>query len=375
MCGPPAGRGGDNSLGVTTTEERAARPLIVTTEELLLDDLLRCAAAAGTTPEVAGDVAAARRAWSTAAVVVVGSDLVASLAGVRLPRRDGVVVVSPREPDAAVWAHAVGVGAGRVLTLPGEQAQLIDLFGDCVDGAARPAVTIGVMGGCGGCGSTSFAAGLGLTGAGRDLTTLLVDADPLGGGIDLAMGNEHVAGLRWPDLAGATGRLAAPTLRDALPRSRELAVLSWDRGDLLSIPPESMRSVVSAGQRGHDLVVVDLPRRLDAAAEEALIRTSVTLLVVPAQVRAVAAASRVLSGLRDVAPRLGLVVRTGGRSGLDALQVEASLDLELWTRMGPERGIADALEDGLGPLRRRRGALSTSCGEVLDVARDAARAA
>jgi secretion/DNA translocation related CpaE-like protein len=217
-------------------------------------------------------------------------------------------------------------------------------------------VTIGVVGGCGGSGSTSFAAGLGLTGAGRDLTTLLIDADPLGGGIDLAMGNEHMAGLRWPDLARSTGRLAAPTLREALPRSRELAVLSWDRGDLLCLPPESMRSVVSAGQRGHDLVVVDLPRRLDAAAEEAVIRTTVTLLVVPAQVRAVAAASRVVSAVRDVAPRLGL----------DAHQIEASLDLELWASMRPERGITAALQDGLGPLRRRRGALSSCCNLVLD---------
>jgi len=360
---------------VTTSTERGPRPLIVTTDELLLDDLLRLSAAAGTTPEVASDVASARRAWSTAAAVVVGSDIVSLLADVRLPRRDRVVVACPRQADASVWAHAVAVGAADVHVLPAQQAPLIDLFGDCVDGAGRAAVTIGVVGGCGGSGSTSFAAGLGLTGAGRDLTTLLIDADPLGGGIDLAMGNEHVAGLRWPDLAAATGRLAAPTLRDALPRSRELAVLSWDRGDLLSIPSESMRSVVSAAQRGHDLVVVDLPRRLDAAAEEALIRTTVTLLVVPARVRAVAAAARVLAGLRDVAPALGLVVRTGGRPGVDAHQVQESLNLELWACMRPERGLADALEDGLGPLHRRRGALSVCCGEVLDVAESLGRAA
>ncbi|MGI8985428.1 MAG: septum site-determining protein Ssd [Nocardioidaceae bacterium] len=351
---------------MTSTEERGTRPLIMTTDEVLLDDLLRLSAAAGTTPEVARDVASARRAWSTAAAVVIGSDVVSLVADVRLPRRGGVVVACPRAADAAVWAHAVGVGAVDVLALPGQQATLIDLFGDCVDGAGRSAVNIGVVGGCGGSGSTSFAAGLGLTGAGRDLTTLLIDADPLGGGIDLAMGNEHMAGLRWPDLARSTGRLAAPTLREALPRSRELAVLSWDRGDLLCLPPESMRSVVSAGQRGHDLVVVDLPRRLDAAAEEAVIRTTVTLLVVPAQVRAVAAASRVVSAVRDVAPRLGLVVRTGGSAGLDAHQIEASLDLELWASMRPERGITAALQDGLGPLRRRRGALSSCCNLVLD---------
>lgn len=352
---------------MTTSEERAAKPLIVTADETLLDDLLRLSAAAGATPEVAADVAAARRAWATAVAVVVGGDVLPLLAAVQLPRRERVVVACPEPVDGSVWAHAVGVGAADVLALPAQQSSLIDLFGDCVDGAGRQAVTVGVVGGCGGSGATSLAAGLGLTGAGRDLSTLLIDADPLGGGVDLALGNEHVTGLRWPDLADAQGRLAAPTLRDALPRWHDLAVLSWDRGDLTGIPPASMRSVVSAGQRGHDLVVVDLPRRLDPAAEEAVLRTSVTLLVVPARIRAVAAASRVVSCLRDLAPRLGLVVRADG-SGLDAREVEASLEVELWARMRPERGITDAMEDGLGPLRRRRGPLSSCCGDVLDVA-------
>jgi len=74
----------------------------------------------------------------------------------------------------------------------------------------------------------------------------------------------------------------------------------------------------------------------------------------------------VVSAVRDVAPRLGLVVRTGGSAGLDAHQIEASLDLELWASMRPERGITAALQDGLGPLRRRRGALSSCCNLVLD---------
>ena len=54
-----------------------------------------------------------------------------------------------------------------------------------------------------------------------------------------------------------------------------------------------MRSVVAAAARMSDLVVVDLPRHVDEAAAEALAVATVTLLVVPAEVRAVAAAGRV----------------------------------------------------------------------------------
>ncbi|MGI8612377.1 MAG: septum site-determining protein Ssd [Nocardioidaceae bacterium] len=349
-----------------SSDDRGVRPLIVTTDELLLDDLLRLAAAAGATPEVAADVVAARRSWSTAGMVVIGHELVSQVAGLRLPRRDSVLVVSAQPGDPAVWAGALALGAEDVVTLPDRQVEVIDAFGDCLDGGGRRGTTIGVVSGCGGGGGTTFAAALALTAAGQGRTTLLVDADPLGGGIDLVLGCEDASGMRWPDLASTKGRLAAATLREALPRVHELSVLSWDRGAVLSIPAESMRSVVSAGQRGHDLLVVDLPRRLDAAAEEALIRASVTLLVVPAEVRAVAAASRVLSALREVAREVGLVVRGPGPSGLDAAAVAESLGADLWAQMRAERGVTRCLDEGLGPVRRRRGPLVGCCSTVLD---------
>ena len=61
-------------------------------------------------------------------------------------------------------------------------------------------------------------------------STLLVDLDPLGGGLDLLLGAERLAGLRWPDLAGARGRLGGGMLRDALPRLDGLSLLSWAGG-------------------------------------------------------------------------------------------------------------------------------------------------
>ena len=56
-----------------------------------------------------------------------------------------------------------------------------------------------------------------------------------------------------------------------------------------------MRSVLAAARRRGGVVVVDLPRRVDEAAAEALAQLDVGLLVVPAELRAVAAAGRVAS--------------------------------------------------------------------------------
>jgi secretion/DNA translocation related CpaE-like protein len=220
-----------------------------------------------------------------------------------------------------------------------------------------------------------FASGLALAAANRRLRVLLVDGDPLGGGIDLTLGAEDTAGLRWPDLMGTSGRVSAPTLRAALPEIKQLAVLSWDRGDLLSVPAELMRAVVTAGQRGGDLVVVDLPRRLDAAAEEALVRSTCTLLVVPAEVRAVASAARVAAQLRLVASDLRLVVRGPGLSGLDGSLIADTLSLPLAAQMRPDSSLAEALDRGFGPMRRPRGPLARACAQVLDSHRLQARAA
>jgi secretion/DNA translocation related CpaE-like protein len=372
------------------TEDRVARPLVATADDALLDDLLRLAAAAGTTPEVIADAGSVRRAWSTAGIVVLGDDLAAALATVRPPRRDGVVVVgradrTGRAPGraglggessgtldddssqpvvaASVWTHAVAVGAEDVFWLPAGEAEVIDRFGACLDGVRR-ATTISVVGGSGGCGASTFAAALALAAADRGLATLLVDADQLGPGLDLHLGADELDGMRWPDLATATGRLAAPALREALPRVHDVALLSWDRDQPRRLTTDAIRSVLTAGQRGHDLLVIDLPRRLDSVVEEVLSRSDHTVLLVRDDVTGVAAANTTRQLIGAIAHSLSLVtVRTP--TGIPGDLVSETLGLPLLATMRPDRRLADDIGRGLEPRRRRRGPLAASCGAVL----------
>src|SRR5690606_25835346 len=82
------------------------------------------------------------------------------------------------------------------------------------------------------------------------LRTLLVDADPLGGGLDLVLGWEQLEGLRWPALTQTDGRVDPPALVQALPRRGDLGVLSWDRGELPEVPAEAMAATTDAGGPG-----------------------------------------------------------------------------------------------------------------------------
>jgi secretion/DNA translocation related CpaE-like protein len=345
------------------------RPLVATADPALLDDLNRLAAAAGVEPDRADAVATARRGWSTAPLVLVGCDLAPALAASSLERRDGVVLVSRDLDDAQVWALGVQLGVEAVVFLPDAQAWLVDRLADAAniaDGASASATTVAVLGGRGGAGATTVACAMAVTAVRRGLRTLLVDGDPLGGGIDLAMGGEDTDGLRWPDLASTRGRVNGSALRDVLPRVHDLTILSWDRGDTVSIPVDAMRSVLAGARRSSDIVVVDLPRRLDDAAAEALSLAHPALLVIPAEIRATASAARVAAAASLVTSDLRLVVRGPAPCGLEAEQVAESLGLPLEGELRAEPGLAAALERGQPPAWRGRGPLAAFCADFLD---------
>lgn len=343
-----------------------ARSLLVTADPDALDELLRLAATAGTELDVAADAASARRSWATAPVVVVAADAVDGCARARLPRRADVVLLGRDLDDAGIWQRAVQVGAEHVVFLPDAERWLTDRFADAAEGGAPDGHIVAVLGGRGGAGATTFACALAVTAARAGRSALLVDGDPLGGGIDLVFGGEQDRGLRWPDLVSTRGRVPAAALSGALPQMQGLSVLSWDRGANGGVPVEALEAVLSAGRRSHELVVVDLPRSLDEAGRAVLAAAGTTLLVVPTEVRAAAAASRVASAVGPLCADLRVVARGPSPSGLAGDQVARALGLPLLAELRPEPGLELALERGEAPAQHGRGPLSVACGRLLD---------
>ncbi|MER6944095.1 septum site-determining protein Ssd [Nonomuraea sp. NPDC000554] len=286
------------------------RPLVITDDHELLDDLVRIAAAAGAHLDVAHTPAHARPFWNLAPMVVVGGDLADEVATFSPPARDRVLLVT-RTPEPDTWRRCVAVGAQAVVDLPGGERRLVEEFADAMEPEPRSGAIICVVGGRGGAGASVLSACLALRASGDGLRTLLIDADPLGGGIDALLGHEEAAGARWRDLVAREGRVSSTALHRALPSFGELSVLSFHRGEVRPIPAQAMRSVLEAGHRGFDLVVVDLPRHLDAAAAEALSRSTTTLLVATADVRGVLAASQVLTELNHHTSDVRAVLRPG----------------------------------------------------------------
>ena len=343
----------------------AATALLVTRDEALLEDVLRLTAAAGVDLDVAHDSAAALRSWASAPVVLVGADQL-SVVGQQHPvRREQVHVISTTPAPDDLFRAALAIGAENVVELPAAETWLVELLTDVADGGARRATTIGVVGGSGGAGATTFAAALALTAAQDTRQVLLIDADPFGGGIDRVAGLEDLDGIRWDSLAHTTGRFSSRSLREALPKRDGLAVLTWASGPHCRTEAIAVREVLSAAQRGSDTVIVDLPRYPDPMTTEVLSRCDHVVLVAGLTVPAVAAASRVAAYLQDSARCMHLVTR-GGATALAAEDVSRALGIPLAAAMANQRRLVESVDLGLGPIQARRGPLARAALAVLD---------
>lgn len=343
------------------------RPLLLTGDPQLLDRLVRIALAAGVELEVAPDPGAVRRPWRSAPLVLVGSDCAAEVVRRDLPRRPATILVGADADDRLVWRHALSLGAEQVVVLPEGEEWLVERLADAAEGPPGDGCTVCVVGGRGGAGASTLATALAVTAANRRIPTTLIDGDPLGGGLDLLLGEEHAEGVRWPDLADVQGRVSAAAMRRVLPRFGPLSLLSWDRGRVLRVAPGAMRVALDSARRGSDLVVIDLPRQHpDPAAEPALSTGGPVLLVVPADVRSVAAAQRVVATFAEHVADLRVVVRGPSPSGLSPQVIAASLGLPLVGAVRPEPRRTSRQDWGEPPALQRRSPLAGLCGRFLD---------
>lgn len=353
------------------------RGLVMVSDAELLDAILRLAAAAGCELHRVVDAAQARRQWSDTPLVLLDAPAARRCSQAALPRRGNVVVAVRGEPPPEVWRQAVAVGAEHVVSLPDAEAWLVATLAEAAEGTHHGGSVLAIVGGRGGAGASVLSAAVAITAVRDGDPVLLVDCDPLGGGLDLVLGAEDLGGLRWPEIDVSGGRVPATALHAALPTpavgrraTAEFGVLSCDRS-AHGPSPAAVTSVLDAGRRGGETVVCDLPRYPTEAAVAALGSADLTLLVVPADVRSCAAAARVAAVLAEHAGMVRAVVRGPSPGGVEAKEVARALGLPLLVAMRPEPGLARALERGTAPGHPRgplAGAARTVLAELRAVA-------
>lgn len=327
-------------------------PVTVTADPDIRAAVDRWCAALGAVPDTVTSTSAARARWRSAPLVLVGADLVDPLAAGGLPRRDHLVVVAPGTADPstrpALWRAAVELGAAAVVGTD-DETLAVEVMGRALDGRGEAAL-VAVVGAGGGVGASTLAVGLAQRAAHREWRALVLDLDPLAGGLDLVLGAEQATGVRWPDLRHTGEGLGAATVAEVLPVHRGVAVLTGDRERPGGLPDPT--PILGAAVRAYDLVVADVPRLRDSAAAGVLARAAVTVVVVADDVRGVAAAQSVAEGLGPVTASLVLVVRRR-RGGVGTAEVGRVLELPVAATLRTDRGLQATVDRGHGPATSR----------------------
>lgn len=321
------------------------RPVLVVAEPgETQDSILSAVTAQELDAEVITDAEQLGDRWRRAATVLIADQMAERVAAWALPQREGVYVVGDDSDLLSAWSAPL---AARVISLPGGAAWLGAVVGEGDTRSRAPVVA--VIGGSGGVGASTLATALAQLGAAGNESAALVDADPLGGGIDLLLGAEGIEGWRWPRLNAAEGHLG--DLRAYLPVVDGITVVSMARSGEVDLAREPVAAMVNSLASWHSLVVLDPGRAMLPAAREAVRLSSRQLLLVAAGVRGVASARQAIAAYGLERPEL--VVRRG-RGSLPSALVAEALGLALVGEVPTEPSLASAAERGEPPARGSR---------------------
>ncbi|MFP7365079.1 septum site determining protein [Corynebacterium callunae] len=262
------------------------------------------------------------------------------------------------DPGPSNWKAAVQIHAQEVFILPAQTAELLAVLGR--EDSRTPAgagQVIGVMGAVGGVGASTLAAALARKRSGLT-STVLIDGVPASGGIDLLMGVEEVLGARWPDVGFNRGTVQAKDVLQALPQSKDtVAVLSTARSKIIDpfqLTPAEISAAINCFMAADTTidVIVDLPNTW--ASSEIMEHLSYVVLVVPAEVRGVAAAGALKLEIAAFQTPLVVVLRHRGWSGLNVGDVEEILGTDVLAELGTIAKLPKTLEmQGLTGLMPR----------------------
>ena len=351
---------------------RRRNPLIVTADPLLLEELLRLTADVGLIADVAPDPG--RRAR----LVRPGDARAHRRRRGRAVRPGRAAASAQRDPRRACGRRRAGahgppdcriaerLGAAHVALLPAAEPWVLEQLAQ-VDDDARSASRRGAR----------RPGRRGRVGAGRrsggDRRPARVwrrcSSTPIRSAVASiwCSAGSTATGLRWPALSGAGGRVHPSALVDALPGHGDLVVLSWDRGE----PSRSPRSRRWAPRStpvgaGRDLVVdrpATPPRR---AGDRSRCRAADrAYLVVPAELRACAAAARVAATALPHAPGCRWWCANRVRPGCGSPRSSRRSSCRSPARSAPSRASSAALERGEPPASSGRGSLAALCDKLL----------
>ncbi|MGB3829681.1 MAG: septum site-determining protein Ssd [Ornithinimicrobium sp.] len=241
-----------------------------------------------------------------------------------------------------------------------------------VDAGAAGCV-IGVLGASGGLGSSTLAAAMAVRGAMARDTSVLIDAHPCGGGLDIPLGVDGEPGLRWPDLSSVRGDIDAAAVLSRLPAVHGCAVLSWGRRPGAVLKGQGVE-VAGAVLRSEHITVIDLPGAHAEGARAWWRLCDHIVILCGAGVRQIAAAAIAVDLVEaavagegpggSIGATVRGVVREQRNGSLDRDALSAILGLPFVGGMKHDPTVESALVKG-EPIGGKAGSVALLCDQIL----------
>ncbi len=261
---------------------------------------------------------------------------------------------------------ALEAGARGFYLWPSERTALAEAAAGAAPpperGPGREALVIAVHGPRGGAGATFVATHLALALAGRDLRVAVADLDPQYGDLTVALGVPAEPEPRTvADLQAVAHELSEEHLDEVLwrhPAGFDVLLAPPRTTTVEAVTGPVYRAAVPVLASNHDVVVLHLPRAIDATSVAALQVSGHVLVVLTLDVLAFRAVRRSVEVMRGIGvdDRVSLVVNRATRSELSPKDVARAFGRAPVAVIPADRRVAAAQDRGQ-LLRGRGGAM------------------
>jgi Flp pilus assembly CpaE family ATPase len=301
-------------------------------------------------------------------------DAVVAEPGLAIGGVDGatLLALATRESVGALRA-AIRAGARGFYLWPREREGLLDGVVATMTGHAtldRTALVVAVHAARGGAGCTFVATHLAQALSRRNATCVLVDADPMFGDVATALGASGDEPRTVADLVPLGEELAAAHLDTVLMRhpSGFGALLAPAREGV--VDGAIVRRAIEVAASSVDVVLVHLPRALDATGRWCLANADRVLEVLSLDVLSFRAATRVLETAASlgVGDRVGFVVNRATRAEITPRDVRRVFENDPLAVLPFDAGVPRAQDHGrlVGPRGRVGRAFDRLATAILD---------
>ena len=332
-------------------EVAMSRALLISSDAYIISEFQQIAEVTGALIEIVSEPETYK--INQATQIFVGAEI-----NFQFETSNTIWIVTSGPPGPTAWQTATRLGADQIVSLPAERSVITESLTSVTSRRAQVTSFIGLNNGVG---TSTLACHVASSLSRAHDGVALVDMHVFDGGLDIALGHEHVDGVTWFE-ANKILHTSKNELASRLPRWNELAYLAAPLGSR-ELLDERVYEALDVVLDDFTHVVIDGDYANDV--EELFHRSDNVCFVVANSLRGIALAQARLKSFEKLPSNVGLAVREIPGCAIAPLLVAQTIGLPLWGSLPSDSRVAEVMEQGLGPIPIRSGSFNRSIGNIV----------